>query len=109
LLGSGVLVASVGATVGVRRERPRQGKGGYSVKRCSECGQEMRLAHGIWSHAQQSACKIRFIRATEAERAAERSTALPLRRRTWADESAAQPEGRFGYLAARPEPTGPSP
>ena len=50
------------------------------MKRCSECGQELRLAHGMWSHVQKGSCKIQFIRATESERAAESTTALPIRR-----------------------------
>ena len=79
------------------------------MKHCPECGQELRLAHGIWSHVQQCACKIRFIRATEAERAAERGSPLPVRRRAWDEQDAARPDSRFGYLASHPEPTGPRP
>src|SRR5579862_1123459 len=61
------------------------GKGRSPVKPCPECGQELRLAHGIWSHIQQCACKVRFLRATEAERAAERSAPLPIRR-AWGEQ-----------------------
>src|SRR5438094_3827268 len=79
------------------------------VKPCPECGHELRLAHGIWSHVQQYACKVRFIRATEAERAEERRAPLPVRRQTWGEHGTTSRDSRFGYLAERPEPAGPSP
>jgi hypothetical protein len=77
------------------------------VKRCSECGQELRLAHGMWSHVQKGSCKIQFIRATESERAAERTPAPPIRHRKWEDVGETRASSRFGYLATRGEPAGP--
>ena len=76
------------------------------MKRCSECGEEMRLAHGMWSHVRKGSCKIQFLRATDAERATEHAPPPPIRRRTWGAD-ASPPPFRFGYLATRGEPAGP--
>jgi hypothetical protein len=79
------------------------------VKRCTDCGRELRLAHGMWSHVEKGSCKIQFIRATESERAAESPVEPPPRRRAWGEDGAPRTPSRFGYLAARSEPAGPGP
>ena len=79
------------------------------MKRCTDCGRELRLAHGMWSHVEKGCCKIQFIRATESERAAESPAEPPLRRRVWGENGAPRTPSRFGYLATRSEPAGPGP
>jgi hypothetical protein len=63
----------------------------------------------MWSHVEKGSCRIQFIRATEAEIAAGSKPAVPLRRRIWGDDSEHRAPGRFGYLATRGEPAGPTP